>query len=952
MNISFIEPDRMSPNSYANVNEGTASQNAAVSQNRSDSGYRLDISSFVTDNNAYKDQGRSIEEVMLEAGNLDVSAYRDYMVVMSNCLSTEDYTALQRDGIDPGNTNFDEVVSIVDHIKTALIKGGTQVVGYTDDISKETLESITGSKAYANELADAFSKKDVPLTKDNAAAVEEGFKQLSEASPLGEGKIKYMVENNLKPTVDNIYKAAFSGGYDASRQSHGYYNAGEVDGYYAKKSENADIEELMPQIKGVIKDAGLEVTDENIDRAKWLIEKGIPLTADTLDTYGKIDSLNLPMSHKEFAEHAVNALVDGISINKADLSRNISFRQEANEIYNEVNTSGTIKGRRVLEEVRLTMTVEANLKLLKSGYRIDTAPMEDLIKNLKKAEEQIAKSLTGEKEPSKAIEKKNNYEDAVNILASLKTAPISISYEMEMTDTLRQIDVKAENLKASYVKAGQSYETLMTAPRADLGDSIKKAFSNVDSLLNEMDEALTDENRRAVRILGYNGMEINEENIQSVKEKDKILTDTIENLTPGRVLSMIRSGINPVTMPIQELDSFLKDQDTTASDMMSYSKFLYKLEKDNEITAEEKEAYIGIYRLVRQIEKNDFATVGAIENMNVTYSLDNMLSALRSKKHKAMDYKIDDSFAGVDVRQTGIESISSQIAKGFITDTNDLKNMLGDQGDPESEREYEKQLLEEMRRTVKTESEILEQLSRSSIEITPENIAGTEAVLQSPMNVFTRLKELGFKKEIKDFPDSKEKAIGTFKEFTGSIKDFLKNEVFGQGSGQLDLNSENIKRVSRIYSHMDFLERRSEEEDYSIPTVIGNENVAINLKVIHTGSGEQEVAISFGSAVYGNVTAKFHSGEDGLSGFCNLDNKEMTTLLENNKEVLKAGLKDNDIELKEVYFVNSNSVNLYQFNLKQTTQVQADTDVVTTDSLYKAAKEFISFMNGMAAERI
>ena len=37
--------------------------------------------------------------------------------------------------------------------------------------------------------------------------------------------------------------------------------------------------------------------------------------------------------------------------------------------------------------------------------------------------------------------------------------------------------------------------------------------------------------------------------------------------------------------------------------MEKYSKYLHRLEKNQEISAEEKEAYIGIYRLLRQIEK-------------------------------------------------------------------------------------------------------------------------------------------------------------------------------------------------------------------------------------------------------------------------------------------------------------------------------------------------------------
>ena len=50
MNITFNEVDRMSANTYTNVNEGTTAYSPAFGRtDRADSGYRLDISSFVTD---------------------------------------------------------------------------------------------------------------------------------------------------------------------------------------------------------------------------------------------------------------------------------------------------------------------------------------------------------------------------------------------------------------------------------------------------------------------------------------------------------------------------------------------------------------------------------------------------------------------------------------------------------------------------------------------------------------------------------------------------------------------------------------------------------------------------------------------------------------------------------------------------------------------------------------
>lgn len=952
MNISFNDVDRMSPNSFNSIAGSTTEYGSASKAGSIDGrGFSLDITSNnVTDNKAYRDQGRSIEEVMMSAQATDLEARRDYMTVMSNCVSDEDFAKMQKDGFDPGDVDFTDTVTILDHIKTAMIKGGAEVKGYTDTISDEALLNIAGSEAYASELKGQFEAKDIPLTEDNVNEITKSYEKLSSLNPLSESGTKYLVENNLYPSVDNLYTASYSAGTDASRQGHGYYQAGGVAGYYAKKPESVDVNAIMPQIENIIKDAGYEVSEENVKAATWLVEKGIPLTTDTFKRLENVTSVELPMAFGDFADHATDAILDGIKVSRADLSRNTSLRKEASDIYNEVQTEGTIKGRRVLEEVRLSMTVEANLKLLRSGFSIDTAPMEELIHNLKEIEKEFAINLTNDENEIDAVRKKNIFDDTLGAVENIKAAPISISYSFEYRDTLEIISTKADTLKADCAKANQSYEALMTAPRADMGDSIRKAFANVDDILNSENLALTDENRRAVRILGYNGIEINSDSIAEIREKDSLLQNTIRELTPGRVLKMIRDNVNPMTMPVEELDSYLKAQDTTKEDMLSYSRFLYKLEQSKGITEDEKSAYIGIYRLVRQIEKSDFSSIGAINEMNAEFNLENMLSALRSRRHKTMDYKVDDTFGGVTALDRGIESITSQIAKGFMPDTTDIKNMLDEAGSREAERQYEQQLYEEIRSAYKVEASVLEELQNMGMPVTANNITDMQTMMNSPASVFTRLRDIGYRrrpdKEIK--LEGKKEAQESYKEFTGSIKDFLDSRVFGSSEESRALKSMDIRQMSRIYQHMDFLERQSEEENYEIPAEIGGNLTAINLKVIHEKDAQSKVAISFESITYGEVAASFRMTGDGLEGICSVSAGEGGNALRENEAVLRNALESEGIAYGRMDIVSGSKLNINDFNLRETRNRETDSGVISTDTLYKAAKVFIGFAQDTA----
>ena len=135
--------------------------------------------------------------------------------------------------------------------------------------------------------------------------------------------------------------------------------------------------------------------------------------------------------------------------------------------------------------------------------------------------------------------------------------PYSLKQKVSQ-ETVAEFHSEGKALQTAYTEANERYETLMTAPRRDLGDSIRKAFSNVDDILTDMSLDKTPENQRSVRILAYNRMEITAENIERVKEADKQVTAVIEKLTPKNVLQMIRDGVNPLEKTFGELESYFR----------------------------------------------------------------------------------------------------------------------------------------------------------------------------------------------------------------------------------------------------------------------------------------------------------------------------------------------------------------------------------------------------------
>lgn len=992
MNILLEGVEVKTTQAHTNVGRETTSYRTPRSTGKVESsGFALDISGTVMDNSAYAGHGRTAEEVMLEAGQQDITARRNYMAVMSNTMSDEDFAKLQEEGFHPGSTDIETVVTIVDHIKAALLKGGSQITGYTDTVSDDVLKNITGSEAFARELKNQFTQRDIPLTQENAEAVMKAWDMLSDTDTVTDGSVKYMVENGLKPTPENIYTARFSAARDGSRQGKGYYAEGAVAGYYAKKPEEIDFEQLKPQMEKVIAEAGYPVDEQSFADAGWLVEKGIPLNTDTFSLLSDIRKQHFPISYEEFVSAAACAVADGIYPAKADLGRENTYIEEAAELVEKVNDvdekavdiiiakelpltlknimaaqnqltdknqpqstdsskeTEILRGRRLLVEVRLSMSFEANLRLLRSGYRIETADLEELAAQLKEAEKGYAETLMGETGGIKAEEKTVLYQETLEVLWGIQSSPAAILSRVSENDTLREIYTYGFERRLAYEKAEQSYEALMTAPRRDLGDSIHKAFQNVDDMLADMDMELTDENRKAVRILGYNHLEITGDSIRKIKEKDELLCGVIREMKPGRVLNMIKEGVNPLNMPLEEIDRYLKNQTETADEIESYSKFLYKLEKQNGISEEERSAYIGIYRLIRQIEKADDAAVGAIWQSGAQFTLGNLLSSVRSSRHGRMDYSVDDVFGGVEAKDTGIDNITSQIEKVFHSDKmpgrQELKQFLEQAGNEDADAEFDRMAYEQVRKAMQAEEAVYQQLTDYHQPLTSDNLLSAGLFLKTPDRIWKELKRLTQKEdhylekageEVLEALEGREEAVKAYEGLKETIQDLLENTAFSGTGSVLD-----IRAMSSLYKQMSFMGSMAREENYEIPVNINGSLTSINLKLVHNSQKESRVAISFEADGAGKTAAEFKLTNEKLSGFCICSSKEMKQLFQENKGILEEKLKQENIQPGEIYFAEGEKLDLKEFSLKESNDRQTGNNA---RALYRAAKAFIGYV--------
>ena len=978
----------------------TAYRNTQTPKTERTGHYALDISGTVMDNNAYSGHGKTTEEVMQDAGAIDVATQRDYMTVMSNTMSEEDFRRLQRDGYHPGDMDVREVVTIVDKIKAELIKGGANIVGYTDDLDAETLKQITGSETLARELYKQFKAHDIPITEENVLNAKQAYDQAGKLQTPEDGTVKYMIENRMEPTVDELYRAGYSSTSD-NRQSHGYY-ADDAGGYYAKKAEEYHWDQLQPQMERVLEEAGLEVTEENLEEAKWLIESGIPLTAESVGRLHEIRQVEMPQDEAKVLAAVAAAIADGKSAGSANLAdgrsnlekaadyveayerisdeavdravaegkelnlRNLQKAQERIDKYGIADgTPEQISARRQLEEVRLMMTIEANRKLIESGYSIDTAELEDLVEALKRIEEEQNKALFNESDAADAADKAQLYAQTQQKTAEIPYLPAAVLTEFISEDELFTLDSVHTNgtaLKNAYEAARESYETLMTAPRADMGDSIRKAFRNVDDILIDMGLETSEENRRAVRILGYNSMDITGDNLDAVKKYDMELRHAMRRMTPAVTLQMIREGKNPLQMSVEDLNKYLDESDLQTADREErFSKFLYKLEKNHNITEQEREAYIGIYRMFRQIEKTDDAAVGSLFQEGAQLTFSNLLTAMRSTKKQGMDYTVDDAFNGVEgvaLNKTITEQILSGFADEGIGDADEqdagaqqeklaaeFERMLADE---ELEGAYRREQMQQYSDLNEVEDSVIRELLAYRQPVTMNHLHAAMQLRKNSGMLFKKLNDIDKsvdKHKVKeasvqllDKLTDKDSATEAYENMRNTFDEMLE-EAQEESISYLDLRT-----LQSCSKQLSLAGGFAGEENYQIPVEIQGEWTAINLKILHGSDEGGKVTAVMDAAGYGRVTAQFSVRNHTVSGFIACDTEDGTGRLKEKETFLQEALftgmqtagepfKAGNIAI--VYSKESNVEDYAQEEQSQGTQTG-------TADLYRIAKAFIT----------
>lgn len=554
-------------------------------------------------------------------------------------ITSEDVKNMQQEGMSFEKYNLERLSKVIDTIKENrdFFRKNMENQKESIELEREQIEGV--SEGLVREIiARRLSSADLPDTKGNIDKVCQALDMSLSIPKLNTSAMAYIVENDISLNIEEFYKASYSAAGTGTKQAVDF----------------ADFEELMPQIKSAIDEAGYEVNSEQINNAKWLLDNGLPVNKDTISKTNNINEIMALYTPDKMLDGILDSMNHNVPAVKTPLMSIM-----AGMVFDNMNALSNNEGLRQVADKM--MGIRQQLLESMYGEELESIQIDDM-----KADDIVQITM------DTVWKVKDNTE----ILAMVQAGTIRAAKTITFGEFSNHID---------------EYEKMSTKPRQDMGDTIGKAFEGIEDLLKEMDIPATKTNIATTKMLAYANIEITKENINSMKEYAAMVENTFNALKPAVVVSMVKDGVNPLNMTFDELHKMAANIADTIGENedIKYSEYLYRLDKNKELSAEERDAYIGIYRLIKAVEKTDGAAVALNAKTGKELTMANLLETIRTYKGHGIDAAVNDDFGSLDGYVSIGKKIDEQILSATQIDTARQEAVAGDY-------QYEENLIHEV----------------------------------------------------------------------------------------------------------------------------------------------------------------------------------------------------------------------------------------------------------------
>lgn len=900
-------------------------------------------------------------------------------------LSGADAVKLDGDGFNLTDATPDDMVNIIEKIKIELAMHSDDYVNYGTAVSKDKIESVTGSAATAASVESRMQGADIAVNDESVAEVKSTLEKSKELKPLSENTKNYMVANGIEPSIAGIYQAQAATSSSISAD-------GVTIGRCVNAISDADFEALRPGIEKIIASSGLEVNDNTLADARAFIDAQIPVTKENLEYKAQLDAidiekiqadpdemLNKILDNMKLGGKAENTLVTGSPIDDIRTALDTINRAEYSDVANVVSKGETF----TIASLKLEMDARS-FRIEYSAASVSTGNSE--VRNQASDVQQAADKAYDTLVTARVLMSANASVYLVKNNISILTTPIdelnSMLMEYEQADgmyeeaqiaytdvlearkTLNEIVRNPARVFASmFDKMNETYEAVGTQIRGDLGDSLKKAVQgSADDIIKELGLEGTDEDKEAIKILAANNMDMTKENVETVKSVNAMINNLIKNMKPETVLNMIKDGVNPMNASIEEVNEYLTQANDKASkdNEEKFSKFLYKLDRTNGITKEQRKQFIGIYQMMNIFTRDAGVAAGALIKQRAEVTMNNLMTAYNSRKHYDMDAVIDENTGMAEV--SGIANYYSALfmANGGLVTPNTLKNVdnssgigeqsvemfieqLEDNYDAAAEEQYYEEYLKEQQAAVQAGADILRQIRNADTEINSGNIQAVKAFLESG-----QFPDIRGVKTTRDYArDSiekighKEKLSLMYEEMKDETEEELQEVLSKAGDldTQIDVNYEGFLDLRLKDRTIGYIKNLALRHDYRIPYITDSGSTGmLKLTLVQDDDNKGRISVNMLSSVLGKVSVEAKADRESLGMYIVSD----TAVSDEGIQLLD----DMEESLKEVFGFTNVSVNTTKSSDVPYVTYEAAADSVATDKLYEIAAQIVKQLAG------
>ena len=470
-------------------------------------------------------------------------------------------------------------------------------------VAELAAQGINIDKIPIHLLDNVTSRLNAAKAANAPRVLEEIGAKLDAIMDLSDNQIARLLSHGTELTLDNLYA---------------YKNSG----YAELRNVLSDTEwqNLQTDVAKFFDREGLDLSDENLAKARFLLENGIALDAENFGRLVFLSDLETNIDADAVLAAAVDMDVDGKPFGGVDAYRPDKIKQA---------------------EIRLMMSYEANLGLIGTELEMDLTPQIEAMKQLKERAGELLAALSEVQADSA-----DNRRAMLDTFRSVFTLPF-VSFETFAAVATNAADFTPQGI-AAHVTA-MAYETNATVASTKYGDVFAKIAEQVAPLLAGLGLPTDEDSVRAAKILTMNDMDLNAENLLTIKDMAAKISYVETHLHPRMAAQMISEGLNPAEMHIDDILRHMEkyNNDFGTNDADRLAQHIVEMDKTGDVDAQLRAKVIEIYQMLHKISKNSGAGIGYAVNAGINLTLENLMDFSKNynasgNRRNTINYAVQD----------------------------------------------------------------------------------------------------------------------------------------------------------------------------------------------------------------------------------------------------------------------------------------------------------------------